>query len=220
MSPRAACRLETLGFSDVYDYGGGKAEWLGYGLPREGENASVPYAGELYSLLVGTLAGLLCAVHPFWVVNTAELNESLIGMGQHPIFATDTQAILEKIGFFLDEEHEDLFRDLRSKGMPGHEISRRISDDLDLTRVLTRAAQKWDGGYTLCALIARTRTPPSDMPPRSSGGGVFRVLGLAIAKARDYWAKLVPGPTPTEHRRAGWKSSGGGTSGARRASRR
>src|SRR3954470_24199577 len=47
MSPRAACRLETLGFSDVYDYVGGKAEWLAYGLPREGENASVPYAGEL-----------------------------------------------------------------------------------------------------------------------------------------------------------------------------
>src|SRR3954452_4560248 len=47
MSPRAACRLETLGFSDVYDYVGGKAEWLGYGRPREAENASVPYAGEL-----------------------------------------------------------------------------------------------------------------------------------------------------------------------------
>jgi hypothetical protein len=47
MSPRAACRLETLGFSDVYDYVGGKAEWLAYGLPREGENAGVPYAGEL-----------------------------------------------------------------------------------------------------------------------------------------------------------------------------
>jgi hypothetical protein len=47
MSPRAACRLETLGFSSVHDYVGGKAEWLAYGLPREGENASVLYAGEL-----------------------------------------------------------------------------------------------------------------------------------------------------------------------------
>ncbi len=47
MSPRAACRLETLGFSSVHDYVSGKAEWLAYGLPREGENASVPYAGEL-----------------------------------------------------------------------------------------------------------------------------------------------------------------------------
>src|SRR3954447_15694283 len=50
MSPRAACRLETLGFSDVYDYVGGKAERLAYGLPREGENAGAPYAGELADL--------------------------------------------------------------------------------------------------------------------------------------------------------------------------
>ncbi|HEX6460429.1 MAG TPA: hypothetical protein VF032_16025 [Thermoleophilaceae bacterium] len=47
MSPRAAWRLETLGFEQVYDYAGGKADWLGHALPREGEAASVPNAGEL-----------------------------------------------------------------------------------------------------------------------------------------------------------------------------
>jgi Mg/Co/Ni transporter MgtE len=47
MSPRAAWRLETLGFEHVYDYVEGKAEWLANGLPRDGETASVPYAGEL-----------------------------------------------------------------------------------------------------------------------------------------------------------------------------
>ena len=47
------------------------------------------------------------------MTNTAELNSSLIAIGQHPIFATDTQALLEKIGFFLDEEHEEIFRYLR-----------------------------------------------------------------------------------------------------------
>jgi hypothetical protein len=46
MSPRAACRLETLRFCSVYDYVGGKAEWLANGLLREGEKASVLYAGE------------------------------------------------------------------------------------------------------------------------------------------------------------------------------
>jgi amidophosphoribosyltransferase len=89
----------------------------------------------------------------FNLTNTAELNADLTGMGQHPIYATDTQAILEKIGFFLDEEHEDLFRQLRATGVPGPEIARRISDGLDPARVLTRAAQQWDGGYTLCGLI-------------------------------------------------------------------
>jgi CBS domain-containing protein len=49
MSPRAACRLETLGFDParVFDYVEGKAEWLAYGLPGEGSNAAVLYAGEL-----------------------------------------------------------------------------------------------------------------------------------------------------------------------------
>jgi CBS domain-containing protein len=49
MSPRAACRLETLGFDPrlVFDYVEGKAGWLANGLPREGTNATVLYAGEL-----------------------------------------------------------------------------------------------------------------------------------------------------------------------------
>jgi amidophosphoribosyltransferase len=88
----------------------------------------------------------------FNLTNTSELNQSLTAMGQHPIYATDTQAVLEKIGFFLDEEHEDLYRELRKQGLPGAEISHRIGEELDLARVLTRAAQKWDGGYTLCGL--------------------------------------------------------------------
>jgi hypothetical protein len=46
MSPRAAWRLETLGFERVYHYVGGKADWLAHALPREGQDL-VPYAGEL-----------------------------------------------------------------------------------------------------------------------------------------------------------------------------
>jgi Mg/Co/Ni transporter MgtE len=40
-------RLEALGFGQVADYAAGKADWFAHGLPREGETASVPYAGEL-----------------------------------------------------------------------------------------------------------------------------------------------------------------------------
>jgi rhodanese-related sulfurtransferase/CBS domain-containing protein len=46
MSPRAAWRLETLGFERVYHYVGGKADWLAHALPREGQDL-VPHAGEL-----------------------------------------------------------------------------------------------------------------------------------------------------------------------------
>lgn len=37
MSPRAACRLETLGYEQVHDYLPGKVDWLARGLPTEGE---------------------------------------------------------------------------------------------------------------------------------------------------------------------------------------
>ena len=40
MSPRAACRLATLGFEHVYDYMPGKVDWLARGLAREGNKAS------------------------------------------------------------------------------------------------------------------------------------------------------------------------------------
>ena len=86
------------------------------------------FCGELYlgHLRYGTSGGYnLSACHPFFrrsswptrnlmlagnfnLTNTAELNDSLIAIGQHPIFATDTQAILERIGFCLDDEHERL----------------------------------------------------------------------------------------------------------------
>ena len=89
----------------------------------------------------------------FNMTNTRELNDSLIAIGQHPIFASDTQAVLEKIGFFLDEEHEDIYRYLRTRELTGEELSRRISEDLDVARVLTRSSQKWDGGYAIAGLI-------------------------------------------------------------------
>jgi Mg/Co/Ni transporter MgtE len=37
MSPRAAWRLESLGFTEVYEYSAGKADWGASGLPLEGE---------------------------------------------------------------------------------------------------------------------------------------------------------------------------------------
>src|SRR5713226_8467960 len=40
MSPRAAWRLESLGFTLVYDYVAGKADWGSFGLPIEGQRHS------------------------------------------------------------------------------------------------------------------------------------------------------------------------------------
>jgi Mg/Co/Ni transporter MgtE len=46
MSPRAAWRLDALGFEHVFDYAPGKADWAAAGLPIEGRAAGVPTAGS------------------------------------------------------------------------------------------------------------------------------------------------------------------------------
>jgi Mg/Co/Ni transporter MgtE len=45
MSPRAAWRFESLGFTAVYDYVAGKADWGAAGLPLEG--TAGPWVGSL-----------------------------------------------------------------------------------------------------------------------------------------------------------------------------
>jgi CBS domain-containing protein len=47
MAPRAASRLESLGFKEVYEYKAGKLDWLAAGLPTEGENSRRPRAGDV-----------------------------------------------------------------------------------------------------------------------------------------------------------------------------
>jgi Mg/Co/Ni transporter MgtE len=47
MSPRAAWRLEALGFSPIYDYVTGKADWLAAGLPTEGEGPRRERVGDV-----------------------------------------------------------------------------------------------------------------------------------------------------------------------------
>ncbi len=47
MSPRAAWRLESLGFTKVFDYVGGKADWFAAGLPREGDLTRILRTGDI-----------------------------------------------------------------------------------------------------------------------------------------------------------------------------
>jgi predicted transcriptional regulator len=54
MSPRAAWRLEQLGFAEVYDYVPGKSDWTAAGLPREGASADIPQAGDVADRKVPT----------------------------------------------------------------------------------------------------------------------------------------------------------------------
>ncbi len=46
MSPRAASRLDSLGYTQVFDYVTGMADWTANGLPTEGRLAAVLRAGD------------------------------------------------------------------------------------------------------------------------------------------------------------------------------
>lgn len=84
----------------------------------------------------------------FNMTNAPELNRKLIERGQHPIFGTDTQTVLEEIGYYLDEAHTDIYRDLRNT-MPGKDIPAQISKRLDLYDIVGKASQAWDGGFCI-----------------------------------------------------------------------
>ncbi len=83
------------------------------------------------------------------ITNISELHEKLISRGQHPVFGTDIQTLLEEVGYYLDEAHTDLYRQLRDKNVDGKEIPNIISAQLDLYDIIGKASKDWDGGYTI-----------------------------------------------------------------------
>lgn len=89
----------------------------------------------------------------FNLTNTAALNQIMMQRGQHPVFGTDTQTVLEEIGFQLDEAHNQLYHELRDSGVPGTEIPRHISQRLDVSAIIEKSAALWDGGYAIAGII-------------------------------------------------------------------
>jgi amidophosphoribosyltransferase len=89
----------------------------------------------------------------FNMTNVDDLFNQLIELGQHPKEKSDTVTVLEKIGHFLDEENELLFQRYKQDGYTNKDISTHIGDNLDVQRILTRAAKSWDGGYVIAGMI-------------------------------------------------------------------
>jgi len=89
----------------------------------------------------------------FNLTNTDELFNKLISLGQHPSAYTDTITVLEKIGHFLDEENQLLFRKHKNEGLSNIEISSEIENELNLQKVLERSTRDFDGGYTIAGMI-------------------------------------------------------------------
>jgi len=52
----------------------------------------------------------------FNMTNVDELFDVLVSIGQHPKEKSDTVTVMEKIGHFLDEENDEIYSELNSKG--------------------------------------------------------------------------------------------------------
>ncbi len=89
----------------------------------------------------------------FNMTNAADLNHHLINRGQHPVFGTDTQTVLEEIGFHLDEQHDEIYRKKRDQGVDGTLIPEAISEELDITKILRTCGEIWDGGYAITGVV-------------------------------------------------------------------
>jgi len=89
----------------------------------------------------------------FNLTNVDELFNKLVDIGQHPIDTTDTVTILEKIGHFLDDANEDLFRKFKAEGYSKKEISPLIAEHLDVQNILSNASKYWDGGYVIAGML-------------------------------------------------------------------
>ncbi len=89
----------------------------------------------------------------FNLTNNNELFDMLVELGQHPRNKTDTVMVLEKIGHFLDEANDFLFRKYRKEGLNRLEITNRIIQELDICRVLKKATRSFDGGYVMAGMI-------------------------------------------------------------------
>lgn len=89
----------------------------------------------------------------FNLTNVDELFDLLVNIGQHPKEHSDTVTVLEKIGHFLDEENNKLFKEFKTLGYNNEEISSMIAKKLDVQSILKNAAEDWDGGYAMAGLI-------------------------------------------------------------------
>ena len=89
----------------------------------------------------------------FNLTNVDELFEVLRHVGQHPKEKSDTVTVLEKIGHFLDMENDEMYHNLKPQGLSNAEVYSKIAEDLDIGRILRKASEDWDGGYTMAGLL-------------------------------------------------------------------
>jgi len=89
----------------------------------------------------------------FNMTNVDELFQRLIELGQYPVETSDTVTILEKIGHFLDEANEELYRRFKEQGFTKQQSTELIAKNLDIKDLLTQSSENWDGGYAMAGML-------------------------------------------------------------------
>src|SRR5690606_27849902 len=89
----------------------------------------------------------------FNMTNVDELFDVLVNIGQHPKEKSDTVTVLEKIGHYLDEENERLYKQFKSLGYSQKDISDQIAKNMDIKGILKHSSIDFDGGYAMAGLI-------------------------------------------------------------------
>ncbi len=88
----------------------------------------------------------------FNMTNVEELFDILTELGQHPKEKVDTVTVMEKIGHFLDEENQRIFKEFKPKDKNNAEITQIIEERLDMLEVLKKACKDFDGGYAMAGI--------------------------------------------------------------------
>jgi len=163
---------------DIFDQINGRFQQIQNENPENLKNIEylkkhVGFTGELFlgHLRYGTFGrNSIESCHPFlrqnnWITrnlviagnfnltNVDELFDVLVNVGQHPKEKSDTVTVLEKIGHFLDAENDELFQQYKQLGLDNLEVYNRISENLNLIKILQKASEDWDGGYAMAGLL-------------------------------------------------------------------
>ena len=163
---------------DIFDQINGRFQQIQNENPENLKNIDylkkhVGFTGELFlgHLRYGTFGrNSIESCHPFlrqnnWITrnlviagnfnltNVDELFDVLVNVGQHPKEKSDTVTVLEKIGHFLDAENDELFQQYKILGLDNLEVYNRISENLNLIKILQKASEDWDGGYAMAGLL-------------------------------------------------------------------
>ncbi len=163
---------------DIFDQINGRFQQIQNENPENLKNIDylkkhVGFTGELFlgHLRYGTFGrNSIESCHPFlrqnnWITrnlviagnfnltNVDELFDVLVNVGQHPKEKSDTVTVLEKIGHFLDAENDELFQQYKKLGFDNLEVYNRISENLNLIKILQKASEDWDGGYAMAGLL-------------------------------------------------------------------